>query len=140
MFKRLLNLNIVKYFIFSCISSILDFGISYLCYRKLNMNYLLSCNIGIITGLIFHYFASVRYVFKKDSGIKFFFIYMITFFIGLILANGTMWISYDIGKMTFFISKFLSMGIPFFITYFIRKRLLGVQSTKKEENEYENLL
>jgi len=123
----------VKYFIFSCLSSIIDLSISYVLYEKINLNYLLACNLGIISGLIFHYFYSMKYVFKKDGLINSFIIYMLTFFLGLILANGIMCTSYELGHLSFIISKILSMIGPFFITYFIRKRLLGVKTNTIKE-------
>lgn len=124
---KLLKRSIVKYFILSCIASLIDFLIAYICYRWLKLNYMLSCNFGIASGLVFHYFTSMKYVFDSDGNGKFFFIYMATFFLGLALANGTMWICYDLESLPFIISKMASMGVPFFATYFIRKKLLGVK-------------
>lgn len=125
---KLLKLSIIKYFILSCIASLIDFLIAYICYRCLKFNYMLSCNFGIVSGLIFHYFTSMKYVFNSDENGKFFFIYMVTFFLGLALANGTMWICYDLESLSFIISKIASMGVPFFATYCIRKKLLGVKA------------
>jgi hypothetical protein len=59
-------------------------------------------------------------------------VFLTTFFIGIALADGTMWTSYSLLHLSFLISKVLSMGVPFFITYFIRKGLLGMKSSEEE--------
>lgn len=126
--KKFLNLSIIKYFIISSIAGVIDLIAAYICYRYLNYNYLLSCNIGIFAGLIFQYFTTLKYVFKKNKKGTFFFVFVGTFFLGLALADGTMWVSWDVLSLPFIVSKMASMGIPFFITYFIRRRLLGVKT------------
>ncbi|SHJ43733.1 GtrA-like protein [Clostridium cavendishii DSM 21758] len=115
--------GLIVYFLLSCGSSVIDIIIGYVLFNILNVNYLVACNIGIIAGLIFHYITSIKAVFKKENNIKNFSIYIITFFIGLILANITMWISFDKYNLGFLISKIFSMGIPFFVMYYLRKIL-----------------
>lgn len=126
--SRFLKLSIIRYFMISCIAGLIDLIAAYICYEALNYNYLLSCNIGIFTGLIFQYFTSLKYVFRNNKKGAFFFVFMVTFFLGLALADGTMWISCDLLSLPFIVSKAASMGIPFFITYFIRKKFLGVKT------------
>ena len=135
-----MKLNIVKYFIFSCLATGVDFSISYFLYIKVDLNYLISSNIGIFSGLILHYYTSMKYVFKNDSFNNSLFIYITTFLLGLALANITIWISYDLACLSFLFSKILSVAIPFFITYFIRKRLLGLQTNAIKEVSNEDLL
>lgn len=97
------------------------------------INYLLACNLGIFSGIIFQYITSMKYVFQKDNFVHAFSIYILTFFLGLALANGTMYISYELGSLSFLHSKLISMGVPFFIMYSLRKRLLGLKSQVLEE-------
>ena len=132
MIIKFIKLNIGKYFIISCLASIIDLFISYFLFKIANLNYLFACNLGIISGFIFQYFMCIKYVFKKKGFINSFIIYLSTFFLGIILADGTMWISYEEIHLTFIISKILSMAVPFFFTYFIRKVLLGVKPDKEE--------
>jgi putative flippase GtrA len=124
---KLLKLDIGRYFIISCIVSILDFIISYILFNITHINYLLACNIGIIIGFIIQYFISMKYIFMGNGFVNSFTIYLISFLLGIIIANGTMWVSFDIFKISFLISKGFSMAVPFFITYFIRKTLLKVR-------------
>lgn len=130
MIAKVLKSSIGKYFIVSCLVSILDLGLSYVLYKILNINYLVSCNIGIVAGFIFQYVICNKYIFKNKGFSKSFAIYLVTFVIGFALADLSMWISFDILSLPFIISKFISMAVPFFITYFIRKALLGLKASK----------
>lgn len=138
MFKRFVNLNIAKYLLISCVASIVDLGISNYLFHIIKINYLLACNLGIAVGFLFQYFIGMKYVFQEGSRAKSFVIYLGTFAIGLLLATVTMWMSYNIFNLSFFNSKLMSMMIPFFITYFVRKVLLGAKNGGKVK--YENSL
>lgn len=140
MISKILKLSVVKYFILSCLASVIDFCLSYFSYKVINMNYLFSCNLGIFAGMIFHYSTSMKYIFKADDTIKSLITYLITFFLGLMLANGTMWVSYKLIYFSFFISKVLSMGVPFFAMYFVRKKFLGLKSISTVEGQNEDAL
>lgn len=129
--KKLLKLNIGKYFIISCLASVIDFTISYLLYNVTNLNYLLACNVGIVSGFIFQCVICMKYIFNTGNIISSSAVYIVTFILGIVLADTTMWASFDIIHLSFFISKLLSMAVPFFITYFIRKKFLGVKSNKE---------
>jgi putative flippase GtrA len=133
-----MNLNIIKYLLISCLASAVDLGISNYLYQILHINYLLACNLGIAAGFLFQYFIGMKYVFSDSRKSKSFVIYLSTFIIGLMLATATMWMSYSVLDFTFFYSKIMSMLLPFFITYFVRKTLLGTKSAGG--NKYENSL
>ncbi|WP_432667603.1 GtrA family protein [Wukongibacter baidiensis] len=122
-------MNIVKYFIVSCAATVIDFYLSYLLYEKIGLNYLFSTNLGIFCGFIFQYFTSMKFIFTNNKHIKSFAIYIITFFIGLTLANITIWVSFDFLNLSFSFAKVLSIVVPFFITYFIRKITLEKELT-----------
>lgn len=117
----LLNLKkLMYYFIFSCISAVLDFIISASLFNLFYVNYIIANTIGIIAGFIFHFIVSSKTVFRTKMDFTSFAIYLGTFFIGLVLADGAMVISFSTLKLGFYISKFVSMAVPFFITYFLR--------------------
>lgn len=132
MIKKLLKLNIGKYFIISCLASVIDFAISYLLYDVTNLNYLLACNVGIVSGFIFQCITCMKYIFDSKNLLSSFLIYFATFILGIAMADTTMWLSFDISHLSFLISKFLSMAVPFFITYFIRRKFLGVKNNKEK--------
>lgn len=133
MISKIFKLNIGKYFIVSCLVSVIDLFISYLLYKVVKLNYLTACNIGIILGFIFQYFICTKYVFKTKITISSIIVFLATFLIGIALADGTMWTSYSLIHLSFLISKILSMGVPFFITYFIRKKLLVVKTNMGDQ-------
>lgn len=138
MFARLMNLNIIKYLLISCLASAVDLGISNYLYHIMHINYLLACNLGIAVGFLFQYFIGMKYVFSDSRKSKSFVIYLGTFIIGLMIATATMWTSYSVLDLSFFYSKLMSMVVPFFITYFVRKALLGAKNGG--EIKYENSL
>lgn len=138
MIKRFVNTKIAKYLLISCLASVIDLGISNYFYNAMQINYLVACNLGIAIGFLLQYFIGMKFVFKEESSTKSFVIYLGTFAIGLFLATTIMWTSYNIFSLTFFYSKLMSMLIPFFITYFTRKTLLGAKTERKIK--YENSL
>lgn len=125
MLFKIMKLNIVKYFIISCLATGIDFSISYLLYEKVLVNYLVASNLGIISGFVFQYFVSMKYIFKNNNVISSITVYIGTFILGMIIANSTIWVSFKVIKLAFTVSKGLSIIIPFFITYFIRKKILS---------------
>lgn len=124
MLSKILKLNIVKYFIISCLATGIDFSISYLLYEKATLNYIIAANLGIITGFILQYFLAIKYIFKNNGFATSFTVYVLTFILGILLANSTIWVSFQLIELSFAVSKGLSIIIPFFLMYFIRKKLL----------------
>ncbi|MBR2524752.1 MAG: GtrA family protein [Clostridiales bacterium] len=85
--------------------------------------------IGVITGFIIQYFLTARHVYKTMSR-KSFIIFLLTFFLNLLMADGIVYVfrtfvfgGSDAG-MPFLISKGASIVLPFFITYFIRSKVM----------------
>lgn len=130
MVLRVLKLSIAKYLLVSSLAGIIDFIIAYVFYRLIQLSYLAACNIGILSGFIFQYFICKQFIFKQNNFFNFLIIYVITFLFGFLLADITMWISYNKLLFGFLISKALSMIVPFFLTYLIRKGLLGLKMNK----------
>lgn len=132
MIGRIFKLSIGKYFVISMLASVIDFAISYLSFEKIKVSYLFANNAGIISGFLFQYTVSNMYIFETKSSFTSFMIYLTTFLLGIVLANGTIFIGYDLLNASFLFSKVLSMVVPFFVMYFIRKRLLGIKSDRGE--------
>ena len=117
--------KIIKYFLVSCGSAIVDIFSSLIFYKVIGYNYILSTNIGIVLGLVFHYIISMRFVFEERRTILNSLLYIFTWFLGLALANLTMYIFFNYFNVNFLISKFFSMVVPFFFTYFIRNNIFN---------------
>ena len=93
--------------------------------------------IGIVTGFIIQYFLTARHVYNTKST-KSFVLFLATFFLNLLMANGIVYVcrTYIFDNSTdsipFLISKAASIVFPFFITYFIRKKIMP---SKENNNE-----
>lgn len=127
---KLVKLSITKYLVISCIAGVIDLVIAYFLYNILGFNYLAACNAGIIAGFIFQYLTCTKYIFKQAKILNSFIVYIITFFIGFAMADIIMFISFNKFKFHFVISKTLSMILPFFAIYLIRKSILGLKVNK----------
>jgi len=116
--------DFIKYLLISGFVTILDIVTSWGCEFLLPI--LIANSIGIITGFVVQYFMTTKYVYNKKN-IKVFLKFFITFIIGFILANLIVYICREFifdGKnntLAFLISKGLSIVIPFFVMYYIRK-------------------
>ncbi len=130
---KIIESHIIKYFILSCLASVIDIFVSYILYKTNIVHYLLACNMGIISGIIFQYVSSMKYVFKQENVLYSLGIYIVTFFLGLAIANGTMYVGYELVSLSFIFAKLLSMAVPFFFIYFLRRKLLGVKTQVVEE-------
>ncbi|WP_427340117.1 GtrA family protein [Caloranaerobacter sp. DY30410] len=114
-------IDIIKYFSISFLTLIIDFLVTLNMFYILKLNYILSNIFGNFTGFLIHFFLSIKFVFKLKINFYSFLIYFLTFVLGLILANLTIWFSYEKMNFTFEISKFLSIIVPFLFTYYLRK-------------------
>ena len=93
--------------------------------------------IGVLTGFIIQYFMTASHVYNTKS-MKSFVLFLATFFLNLLMANGIVYVcrtfvfDNSTDNIPFLISKAASIVFPFFITYFIRKKIMP---TKEENNE-----
>lgn len=94
--------------------------------------------IGVVTGFTVQYFLTARHVYNTNN-IKSFIVFLWTFFVGLIFANAIVYTSrtYIFGgadsSIAFLTSKALSIIFPFFLMYFLRKKFMPTNETKKEQ-------
>ncbi len=82
--------------------------------------------IGTLTGSLVQYFLNMKFAFKQKVTTTSFFYHVITFIMGIILANIVIYIAYRLGnkylseELSFYVAKGLSVVIPFFAMYFAR--------------------
>ena len=130
---------IIKYFLCSVSSSIIDFAILYML-KGVFDEIVVANTISIIVSSIFHYIVTSNYVFKVKKNIYSIVIYVVTFFIGLSIQNFVIWVTYTKLFVTLIendmiltlLSKVLSLGASFIITYMLRK-FLNARLKKKEQ-------
>ncbi len=87
---------------------------------------------GVVIGFIIQYFLTAKFVYNTKST-KSFVVFLSTFFLNLLFATAIVFlfrtVIFDNSDSTFvfLISKGASIVFPFFITYFIRKKLMPAE-------------
>lgn len=130
---------LLKYLNYSILVTIMDVAIVWILHRFFNINIVYANTAGVLSGFVLHYLLSTNSVFNFKYSAIGFIIYFITFLFGLCLADALIYIGkYYMFKsmnfnMNFLFSKGLSIVVPFFILYYLRKYLYGLVK-KSEEN------
>ena len=151
--KKLFSQGIVIYFLCSGFTALIEFGLLFLLKKLLpeteHMLIVANTSAVVVSSLI-HYVITSKFVFKVKKGFWSALVYIITFFMGLLIQNGVLWLTYnrifsginivsDVNKndmIITFICKCLSLAASFFITYFVRKFLnKKLKNKEKGENE-----
>ena len=120
---------IVKYFFYSCISTVLDAITVRILFHTFELDLVLANTLGVVLGFIVSYLLSSKSVFNVDVGIASFAVFFGTFLLGLVIANVLIDNTYClvIGHipeiLAFWLGKLASIVIPFFIMYYLRKFL-----------------
>lgn len=121
--------KIFQYLFFSILSTLLDTTVVWIAFHILNLNLTIANTAGVVTGFFLSYFLSLKTVFDTQHGIGAFAIYGSTSIIGLILANYLITTTYAFSIayfpkwFAFLLSKGVSIVLPFFVMYFMRKYL-----------------
>jgi putative flippase GtrA len=125
--------KLFRYLVNSCVVTVLDIIIVWVLVRLFGVNIVAANTVGVIAGFLLDYFLSVFYVFESASGTNGFAIYLITFLFGLVLADALIyWSSVSIfagceADINLLLSKGVSIVIPFFILYYLRKILYSIK-------------
>ena len=92
---------------------------------------------GVITGFIIQYFLTAKFVYNTKST-KSFVVFLLTFFLNLLFATGIVYLFRTVifdnsdSTIAFLVSKGASIVLPFFVTYFIRKKLMPTEQEEKK--------
>ena len=120
--------QLCKYFMNSCLVTVLDVVIVWILHMVFQVDIVVANTVGVVTGFLVDYVLSALFVFDHARSKNGFIIYLVTFVLGLALADGLIYIGEEqlfrgLGRnLCFLMSKGLSIGVPFFILYFIRKK------------------
>lgn len=134
--KGILSLPIIRYMLNSILVCFIDTAVVWVLYQIMGINLVTANSIGVVTGFVVHYLLSSKSVFQTKFGWKGFCIYFGTFLFGLVMAD---WLIYtgdhyffvEINRdLRFLFNKGISVVIPFFVLYFIRKHLFAIQNRK----------
>jgi putative flippase GtrA len=119
--------SFVIYFLISVFVTLVDVVVSRVSERFVDV--VIANTIGVVTGFVIQYFLCTRKVYAGSS-VKTAVIFFLTWLFGLGLANLIVYIVrikiFDNreGLIYYLIGKGASIVIPFFILYFIRKKLI----------------
>jgi putative flippase GtrA len=124
--------------LYSVIATVLDVLIVIVSIKIFNVHLIYANTLGVIAGFIVHYMLSSKSVFHIEYGAVGFLVYVSTFLFGIVLADAIIYLSYEHifyfleDGFNFIISKSLSIALPFFIMYFMRKHIYNFIRNKKE--------
>lgn len=119
--------SFLRYGMISVFVTIIDVLVSRV--SEITFDPVVANTIGVIVGFIIQYFLTAQHVYNNKD-LRTFIVFLLTFFIGLILANVIVFFSRNFlfvdmeTNLAFLISKGFSIVVPFFITYFIRKKFI----------------
>lgn len=133
--------QLIRYGINSCLVTLLDICTVWILYDVFQIDLVIANTIGVVAGFITDYLLSVFFVFQQAKRRGGFSIYLVTFFLGLMFAD---WLIYSghtklftgmSGNIDFMLSKGISIVIPFFFLYYLRK-CLYLQLEREQEAKY----
>ena len=133
--------SIINYFFFSALSTVVDVAIVWILYNRLELNLAFSNSVGVVTGFIISFVLSLKVVFDAKFGLPEFLVYFLTFLGGLVLANFLITSTNSFLEpllpkwMAFAMSKGVSIVVPFFGMYFIRKYAYAWLNKRRQGNE-----
>ena len=117
----------VSYFLISVFVTLVDVVVSRVSERFVDI--VIANTIGVVTGFVIQYFLCTRKVYAGSS-VKTAVIFFLTWLFGLGLANLIVYVVRVLifanreGIIYYLIGKGASIAIPFFVLYFIRKKLI----------------
>lgn len=121
--------KILKYLVCSVFTAFLETIAGWLFLHMTSCGIVVANTAAVLMGALVHYFITLLIVFEKRNNAKSFLIYILSFVLGLVLQNAIIWLFYE--KILFraaefwkyTVSKGMSLVVPFFLLYVIRKRL-----------------
>jgi putative flippase GtrA len=120
---------IANYFFYSVIVALFDTGIVCVLVRFTEIHLIAANTIGVVSGFLIHYLLASKSVFNTEYGVSGFIIYLATFIFGLLFANWLIYMSYHYVfyayavDLRILLSKGVSVAIPFFVMYYMRRYL-----------------
>lgn len=124
--KKLLA-QFMKFGIVGVIAFVIDYGFMVLLTEVFGVPYLISTTVSFIISVIFNYFASMRFVFKRKDDMsrrREFIIFVVLSIIGLIINDVFMWLMVDFLYIDYRLSKIVVTFIVAVWNFVTRKIFL----------------
>lgn len=122
--------QLISYFMVTIVISLVDMTLSIFLFHIMECSVLVATNIGIIIGFILQYNLTMRYAFRSKTSIRTLVIFLLTWGIGVVVANVSIYLTMECVGLSFGMSKVVSMGASFFITYSMRKKYIEKRSNE----------
>lgn len=117
----------MKFGIVGVIAFVIDYGFMVLLTEVFGVPYLISTTVSFIISVIFNYFASMRFVFKRKDDMsrrREFIIFVVLSVIGLVINDMFMWLMVDFLFIDYRISKIVVTFIVAVWNFVTRKIFL----------------
>lgn len=124
--KKLIS-QFMKFGIVGVIAFVIDYGFMVLLTEVFGVPYLISTTVSFIISVIFNYFASMRFVFKRKDDMsrrREFIIFVVLSVIGLVINDVFMWLMVDFLFIDYRISKIVVTFIVAVWNFVTRKFFL----------------
>lgn len=124
--KKLLA-QFMKFGIVGVIAFVIDYGFMVLLTEVFGVPYLISTTVSFIISVVFNYFASMRFVFKRKDDMsrrREFVIFVVLSVIGLVINDVFMWLMVDFLFIDYRISKIVVTFIVAVWNFVTRKIFL----------------
>lgn len=134
----------IIYFLNSCFITGLDVACVWILYKVFHVNVVIANTAGVLLGFIVGYILTAKFVFNTAKGILGFVIFFATFLVGLVTADWLIYTGETVlfakfpEQIRFLCSKGLSVVVPYFVMYGLRKvlyRLLEKHQERGSEEE-----
>lgn len=128
--KKLLA-QFMKFGIVGVIAFVIDYGFMVLLTEVFNVPYLISTTVSFIISVVFNYFASMRFVFKRKDDMsrrREFIIFIVLSVIGLAINDVFMWLMVDFLYIDYRISKIVVTFIVAVWNFVTRKIFLEAKN------------
>lgn len=130
---------LLSYFSHSVLSTLLDVVLVWLLMNRAGVPLVAANTIGVVAGFLLGFLLDVKSTFRTAYSLLSFLVYFGTFLLGLALADGLIALAYRLTedlfspKVSFLLSKGVSIVLPFFALYFVRKRLYQMLQARKKK-------
>lgn len=131
--------TILTYLSHSILSTILDSVIVWMLFQHMDVSLTVANTAGVVAGFVLGFFLDVKRTFRSHYTTAAFAVYFGTFLAGLLLANALIKGTYAVVDpylpevWSFLISKGVSVAVPFFAMYFVRKYAYRAINRRKKE-------
>lgn len=126
-FLKKLLAQFMKFGIVGVIAFVIDYGFMIFLTEVFGVPYLISTTVSFIVSVIFNYFASMRFVFKRKDDMsrkREFIIFVVLSVIGLVINDVFMWLMVDFLYIDYRISKIVVTFIVAVWNFVTRKIFL----------------